>query len=216
MKIKAGLSAALISTLFVAAACGGGKTQQQSSAVFDEADIAAIILQATDAPAGTQHQPDDSGSQTVDDIADDANEKTLLTDAGFTAAHQASFVTPALLTADDPSEVPAGARLIGAVAIGLRDAAGATRILDEFRKDFTADAQGVGTLSAQGGVPGDTGYAYSFSALDTDTPLGGFTIIWRHGNGVFAIIAAGVPGAATEAETLSLAATMNGRAKARA
>lgn len=215
MNIKAGLIAALISTLFVGAACGGGGTaQQQSRVVFDEADIAAIILQAADAPAGTQHQPNDSGSQTIDEIADDANERTILADAGFRAAHQASFITPALLTANDPSDITANARLIGAVAIALRDTAGATKVLEEFRKDFNADAQGAASLSASG--VGDTGLAYSFTALDKDTPLGGFTFIWRRGNAVLAIIAAGVPGAATEAETRSLATTMDGRAKARA
>jgi hypothetical protein len=202
--------------MLVAAACGGNSTPQQpkAAAVFDEADIAAIILLAADAPSGTEHQAEGSGQATIEDIAEDDSEKTLLTEAGFKTAHEATFATPGLLTATDPSDIKAGARLIAAVAIALKDAAGASRVIDEFKKDFNADAQGVGNLAAPG--VGDAGFAYSFSALDAETPLGGFTIIWRHGNAVFAIIAAGVPGAATEAETRSLAVKMDGRAEARA
>ena len=218
MRIKTGALAPLVALMFVAAACGGGTSTTKSSAaaVFDEADIAAIILQAADAPSGTEHQPAASGSQTIDDIAENASEKTILTEAGFKAAHQATFTTPGMLDAQDPGDIKPGARLISAIAIALKDSAGALRILEEFRKDFTDDAQGLGTLSAQRGLPGDKGYAYSFAALDKETPLGGFTVIWQHGNGVFAVIAAGVQGAATQSETLSLTAKMDARAKDRA
>lgn len=198
-------------------ACGGGKPPGAHKAApkLDAADVAAIVLAEADAPAGTQFEAETSGVATVEDIAETDEEKAILNDAGFRGAHQSTIATPGMIAAENPASLGSGARLIASLAIALEDESAATRVMEAFQKDLRAEAQGVEAISVQGGVPGEAGYAVSFSAIDAQTPLSGVAMLWRRGNGVFVLIVAGVTGAATEEETLNLANRMDDRAKSR-
>jgi hypothetical protein len=202
----------LIVVALLLAACGGGPNPAQvAGTAYSAADLARIILQAAEAPSGTEFQAQESGPQTQEQLAENDQENAKLTELGFRSAHAALFVTPALTTAEDPSQIPPGARFVAALAVSMKDATSAQEAFVFFREDVEADAQGEAPLG--GGGLGDRAYGIRYSALDQETPFPGFLYLWQRGSGVFGVIVAGVGEAASQSETLVLSRTMDARAK---
>ena len=156
---------------FVLSACGGGAGK--SPRAFEESDLAASVRNSGDASDGLTLVDDESGPQTLAQVAEAWEiSPALLRECGFLAAHEAFFEGPAVLSQT-------------AQAILFADAGGASCFLRVLRdlSDAEADAD-VQAIDAR---------SFGAGALGYSIVLGGFFessfYIWRNGNLVLDVFA---------------------------
>jgi hypothetical protein len=155
----------------VSSACGGGAGT--SPRAFEESDLAAIVRNSGDASDDLTLVDDESGPQTLAQVAEAWEiSPALLRECGFLAALEAFFEGPAVLSQT-------------AEAILFADPGGASCFLSFLRdlSDAEADAD-VQVIDAR---------SFGAGALGYSIVLGGFfegsSYIWRIGNLVLSVFA---------------------------
>ena len=195
------------------AACGGGDDNGgtpkggSTTKTYTASELATIVLQTSEAPSGTQFVAQISGPQSVENFSEDAEEKAKLTEAGFSAAHTAVFLTPGFL---ESAQAPPNAQFVAAFALIVRDAASARALVDFEKGRDAADAEGEKEISVAG--LGEGGYAFSVTKFEAEAPYPGFLFVWTRGHAIFGLASVGLEGTVTEAAARARAEKMDGRA----
>lgn len=171
---------------------------------FHREDLSAIVLRASDAPAGTGYADALSGFQDLDAFAHDAQERADLVEDGFVIGHLALF-GPAGWTGPGSGRLPLDAPFAQGITGLFVSAEGADRAYRRFGEDLkTRQFDQVEELPPP--PLGETSFALE------GTSGGSHLVIyaWREDNLVLAVTASGVLGARDAAALADLVRTRTG------
>ena len=190
----------LIALLAALTARGSGEP------VFEVTDLPRLVLQKEEAPKGTTLLDDSSGYRSIEVFAEDDQEQTDLLVAGFVSSYVNTFLAPELF---GEHRLNPAASLAVSYAILFDDAGAAERGIEVVKQDLLRD--GTDLIGREAPPFGSDGFGL-YGDLQAGRPPG-FAFVWRIGNVVQALVAAGARGAIREEAALTLARAMATRAE---
>ena len=130
--------AVTIVALLFAAAChaDGGPATKTEPGPYTRADIDAIVLGPSDAPAGTSYVDGVSGFQDLHAFARDDIELTHLQEDGFQIGHLALFFPSDHADGGAPEPLTNHSEIVHGITGLFRDADGAERSLERYAQDL--------------------------------------------------------------------------------
>lgn len=149
-------------------------------------DLAAIVLQADEAPEGTRQVEGVGGEQDLDAFARDADERAALVDDGFVSGYVSYFAPEAYF---DPDEFVGKDDASYQVIAGLfEDADGASSSLHRFMGDLR-DRQLDGAEEV--GAPGLGDESFGLAGRSASDGSDVLVLLWREGNVLLVVVASG-------------------------
>jgi hypothetical protein len=198
--------AVTIVALLFAAAChaDGGSATKTEPGPYTRADIEAIVLGPSDAPAGTSYVDGVSGFQDLHAFARDDVELTHLQEDGFQIGHLALFFPSGHADGGAPEPLTNHSEIVQGITGLFRDADGAERSLERYMQDLRSrQLPGARDIPAAG--LGDTSFG-----LRGKTPDGARVrmYVWRIGNLILAVSGSGP---VSTADVRAIADLLDGR-----
>ena len=205
MTVRRSLAMVALSAL-VAAGCHSADAPSVSApGRFTQADVAAIVLQPSDAPKGTVYVNGASGFQDLTAFARDEVELGHLRDDGFQVGHLSLFLPASHTNGGAPKPLTNHSVIVQGIAGLFHDASGAERSLERYVGDLRSRQ-----LPGASDVP-SAGFGDRAFGLQGTTPDGSRVLmyVWRVDNLVLAVSGSG-PLRSTDVR--ALADLVNGRA----
>lgn len=174
-----------------------------SARTYKVADLPRLVLQKDEAPVGTTLDASSSGTETLEEFAeDDTVKKKGLQDAGFVRAQFQLFITDTLVGRGSKGV------LANSVALLFGDAEGAGAGITIIKDAIARDGEDLRAL----GPPalGEEAFALS-GTLQPGLPPG-YAFLWRRSNVVLGLVVAGDIAGLNENAARDLAAVMDGHA----
>lgn len=166
-------------------------------------DLSRLVLQAGEAPKGTELDQSSSGSEDLEEFAEkDEVKKRGLRDAGFVRAQFHFFISEGLVGRDGTGV------LANSIALLFRDAVGAGRGVIVVKEAIERDGRDIREL----GPPalGEDAFALA-GTLQPGLPPG-YAFLWRRENVVLGLVVAGNIAGISENAARELAAVMDAHA----
>lgn len=165
------------SLLAFAAACSGRAVP--TSVTLTPDDLPAVVLQASEAPAGTEYRVKQSGAEGLEKFGRPGEQRTTLSAAGFTGAYRVTVTSDAFV--DHPSDPRewSGIDLIEHQAVTLKDAGGAQKIVAYYKQLLVQPNQSPDMEPVAVSGLGEEAYGFAGKIVRV-APA--YVLYWRRGN----------------------------------
>lgn len=198
--------------LFLLVACSGGLP---TSVTLRPADLPEVVLQASEAPAGTGYRAKQSRPEDLEKFARPGEQRTTLAAHGFQGAYRVSITSDAYV--DYPSDpLEWGGDTVAFVenqAVVLKDAGAAREVLEYYRTFTTGPLQSPDLKPVD--APGLGEQAYGLRGLVVRTAPA-IVLYWRRGNVFLSLATFGQESTLSMDVALRLAKAIDDRIAARA
>lgn len=202
----------LAPVLLLSVACTGGLP---TSVKLKPADLPEVVLQAGEAPPGTEYRAAQSRPEDLEKFARPGEQRTTLATHGFQGAYRVSITSDAYV--DHPTQPDEwGSETIAFVenqAVVLKDAGAAREVLEYYRTFTTGPEQSPDLKPVD--APGLGEQAYGLRGLVVRTAPS-IVLYWRRGNVFLSLATFGQEPTLSMDVALSLAKAIDGRIAARA
>lgn len=207
---KQPLARLLVLVCLIASGCS---EKLPTSVTLTPEDMPAVVLQAIEAPPGTEYRVKQSGAENLEKFGRPGEQRTTLAANGFTGAYRVSISSDAFV--DHPSDPRewTGMDLVENQMVTLNNAGGARKVLEYYkeillRPDQSPDMKSVPT-------PGLGEQSYGFKGhVVTVAPA--VVLYWRRGNVFSSLTLVGTEDGVQPADALKLAIAIDARIAASA
>lgn len=184
--------------MLLAAACSSIPT----SVTITRDDLPNVVVQATEAPAGTEYRVKQSGAESLEKFGRPGEQRTTLAANGFAGAYRVSISSDAFLDYPSDPRKWTGIDFVENQTVVLNNAGGAQKVLEYYRVITTRPDQSPDMEAFD--VSGLGEQAYGFQGhIVTVAPA--VVLYWRRGNVFSSLTIAGTEDGLDREVALALA-----------
>lgn len=170
------LTRPLVVLLLLAAGCS---EKLPTSLTLNSADLPSVVLQATEAPPGTEYRVKQSGAESLEKFGRPGEQRTTLAANGFSAAYRVSISTDVFVDhPSDPREWK-GVDLVENQMVTLNNAGGARKVLDFYREVILRPDQSPDMSPIDTPGLGEESYGFRGHVVQVAPAI---ILYWRRGN----------------------------------
>jgi hypothetical protein len=176
IRIRRSAHGALLCIVLLASACS---ERLPTSVTLTPGDLPNIVVQASEAPEGTEYRVKQSGAESLEKFGRPGEQRTTLAANGFSGAYRVSISSDAFLDYPSDPRKWQGLDFVENQAVTLNNAGGARKVLEYYREITTRPDQSPDMKAFDVTDLGEQAYAFRGKIVGVAPAV---VLYWRRGN----------------------------------